>query len=387
MKSIISWSCDGETYALINFDENFVPCFVHGTHTANNIFKRETFIRNNPAFLTNSGSFAYNWNTGTLYIIPEENTGQIPFEVSYAKLESLLEVKGMSDFTVEGLTFTGVSSSYICDGGYYALLSNVERRRKNMEGDRLRHGAIVTSNVRNLLIRDCDFIGIGCNGIQLCDRTVKASVHDNRFVDVAMSGVSIGNPTINWSNPGNQNFAISVINNYFEHISYDYPNAACIFLGITDGAMVRNNTINGCGYSGIYGGWGWDSVTYEPGEEVNLRNVEISYNKVSNFMDVCRDGAAIYVTGGNAALTHVKRFNSIHHNYAFLKESGHTYRRGYYLDGATTAFILSRFTSLPIVSLYFVCQMEDIIKCAIGFILIKKGIWLNNLVEAEKKIH
>lgn len=217
--------------------------------------------------------------------------------------------------------------------------------------------------------------------------TVKASVHDNRFVDVAMSGVSIGNPTMNWSNPGNQNFAISVINNYFEHISYDYPNAACIFLGITDGAMVRNNTINGCGYSGIYVGWGWDSVTYEPGEEVNLRNVEISYNKVSNFMDVCRDGAAIYVTGGNAALTHVKRFNSIHHNYAFLKESGHTYRRGYYLDGATTAFILSRFTSLPIVSLYFVCQMEDIIKCAIGFILIKKGIWLNNLVEAEKKIH
>jgi Na+-driven multidrug efflux pump len=44
------------------------------------------------------------------------------------------------------------------------------------------------------------------------------------------------------------------------------------------------------------------------------------------------------------------------------------------------AYILSRFTGMPIVSLYFVCQFVDIIKCIIGFILIKKGIWLNNLI-------
>lgn len=44
------------------------------------------------------------------------------------------------------------------------------------------------------------------------------------------------------------------------------------------------------------------------------------------------------------------------------------------------AYVLSRFTGLEIVSLYFMCQLADIIKCVIGFILIKKGIWLNNLV-------
>lgn len=48
-----------------------------------------------------------------------------------------------------------------------------------------------------------------------------------------------------------------------------------------------------------------------------------------------------------------------------------------------TAYILSRFTGMPIVSLYFVCQFVDIIKCIIGFILIKKGIWLNNLIVKE----
>lgn len=47
------------------------------------------------------------------------------------------------------------------------------------------------------------------------------------------------------------------------------------------------------------------------------------------------------------------------------------------------AFCLSRFTGLSIIPLYFICQFVDIIKCIIGFILIKKGIWLNNLIVEE----
>lgn len=48
-----------------------------------------------------------------------------------------------------------------------------------------------------------------------------------------------------------------------------------------------------------------------------------------------------------------------------------------------TAYILSRFTGMPVVPLYFICQFTDIIKCVIGFILIKKGVWLNNLIGEE----
>ncbi len=48
------------------------------------------------------------------------------------------------------------------------------------------------------------------------------------------------------------------------------------------------------------------------------------------------------------------------------------------------AFVLSRFTDLPIVPLYLCCQLIDIIKCIVGFILIKKGVWMNNIV-AQKK--
>lgn len=48
------------------------------------------------------------------------------------------------------------------------------------------------------------------------------------------------------------------------------------------------------------------------------------------------------------------------------------------------AYMLSRFTGLPMVPLYLSCQLLDIIKCVIGFILVKKGVWINNLVGMQE---
>ncbi len=42
--------------------------------------------------------------------------------------------------------------------------------------------------------------------------------------------------------------------------------------------------------------------------------------------------------------------------------------------------VLAHFTTLPIMWLYFVGQGLEIIKCIIGLILVKKGVWLSNIV-------
>lgn len=47
----------------------------------------------------------------------------------------------------------------------------------------------------------------------------------------------------------------------------------------------------------------------------------------------------------------------------------------------TIAFTLSRFTALPVTAVFALVQVGDIIKCAIGFVLVKKGVWLQNIVE------
>lgn len=52
-----------------------------------------------------------------------------------------------------------------------------------------------------------------------------------------------------------------------------------------------------------------------------------------------------------------------------------------WLGNIPVAFVLSRFTALPIVPLFFAVNAIDLIKCVIGFIMVKKGLWLNNIVE------
>ena len=44
------------------------------------------------------------------------------------------------------------------------------------------------------------------------------------------------------------------------------------------------------------------------------------------------------------------------------------------------AFFLSRYTAITIIPLYLICQCTDFIKCALGYWMIKKGTWIQNLV-------
>ena len=46
-----------------------------------------------------------------------------------------------------------------------------------------------------------------------------------------------------------------------------------------------------------------------------------------------------------------------------------------------TAFSLAKFTTLSILWIYFFVQLTDSLKAIIGFILVKKGVWLHNIVD------
>ena len=47
------------------------------------------------------------------------------------------------------------------------------------------------------------------------------------------------------------------------------------------------------------------------------------------------------------------------------------------------AFVLSRYTALAPAMVYFLCQAIDIVKTICGFILLKKGVWVQNIVEKK----
>jgi putative MATE family efflux protein len=45
-----------------------------------------------------------------------------------------------------------------------------------------------------------------------------------------------------------------------------------------------------------------------------------------------------------------------------------------------TIFILTKYTNLNILYLYATCQLMELIKCIIGYFMLKSGMWLNNIV-------
>ena len=76
------------------------------------------------------------------------------------------------------------------------------------------------------------------------------------------------------------------------------------------------------------------------------------------------------------------------HNCYFTLRSGGKTLITFLFDSAFTwavavplAFVLSKYTNLPIVPLYLIIQSLDFVKCVIGFILVKKGLWIKNLIE------
>jgi Na+-driven multidrug efflux pump len=63
---------------------------------------------------------------------------------------------------------------------------------------------------------------------------------------------------------------------------------------------------------------------------------------------------------------------------AFLFDSGFSWA-----VSVPVAFVLSRFTSVPILPLFLICQLLVVIKCALGFYFVRRGDWLVNMVADE----
>ena len=73
--------------------------------------------------------------------------------------------------------------------------------------------------------------------------------------------------------------------------------------------------------------------------------------------------------------------------YFTLRSGGNTFVT-FLFDGAfmlcvvvPMSFLLTRFTGLPIIPVYMICQLSEVIKAAVGFVMVKRGVWVNNIVE------
>ncbi|MBR6521348.1 MAG: MATE family efflux transporter, partial [Oscillospiraceae bacterium] len=102
-----------------------------------------------------------------------------------------------------------------------------------------------------------------------------------------------------------------------------------------------------------------------------------------NTTDLVKDLAAKFLIVGAIMLP----FNAFSNSTYFTLRSGgltgvtFIFDSGYiWVISVPVAFILSRFTGMPIFPLYIVISALDFIKCFIGAYLLKQGKWLRSLV-------
>ena len=331
---------DGVPHALVKVWDGEMDFFCEKMAHHLNIGKRSVFFQNSPAFLTEPDTYAYDYQNGVLHLLLSQETLDHPrgFAVEYANLETLIEIDHVDNVTIENLHFMGVTSKYICEHVMSAGQAN------NVRGvGRLRHAAVLADTVRNLTVRGCSFNGIGTNGVQVVNYSAGTVVENCVFKNVGMCGVTIGNPTWNWHIEQNRTYCARIVNNRFEHIAYDYPAAPAIYVAQVDGLKILHNTVDGCAYSAVSVGWNWNPVSWELGERINIRDAELAYNCFHNYMDVLKDGGAIYVLGSNCNRETVsERFNRMHHNYAYLDTLVKAYGKyGYYCDGSASNWEVS----------------------------------------------
>ncbi len=293
------------------------------------------WLSNNAAYLDEEGEFLYEYDstdkTGTISALLPENADT----VSYPSLETLIHLKGAKNVTFRDLRLIGTTSNFVAENGFVIgqggyIKDYWNHGNSNRDGTytslksrleyALPNGAIYGEEVENISIVDCSFEMIGGDAVNF--RGVKATpvntVHilDSAFRDIGGSAIRVGNngdadADYLWSISKN----IFIQNNYIESTGRVYHACPAIMVLKVDTLEITHNTILDSAYSAISVGWRWGTAS----KTDNIKNANISYNYIEDFITKMQDGGAIYVLGGNdkkvESFDVETYWNTVSHNY------------------------------------------------------------------------
>ena len=335
---------NGGVHVLLKIEPDELSHYVKDMNPSLQPKDREMFFLNHPALLTEN-SWCYDHKTGVLQFSPKYDLEE---KVFVPMLENLLVFEDMDGVTLSQLIFTGATDKFVLKNGFHSHQAIVEKRSMK----KVPEAALMTRGVRRLSVRNCEFRELGGNGILMLGRSVMADIRDNYFHGISMAAISVGDPVRVRVNPKNIwsscqklvksdpkycDYDIRIDNNVIKDCGYEFPATPAVQVFRVDGLSICHNTIDGCPYSAVSVGWEWTAQPYTLGEMVNIRDAEIAYNRITNYTTLLCDSGAIYVVGANSNQAYTKRFNKMHHNYAW-NPTIRPKTRGYYLDGSSSGW-------------------------------------------------
>lgn len=300
------------------------------------------WLANKLAFLTEPNTFVYDREDGIFYV---KTDGTDPSELHYTipMLSQLMTLEDVKNVTIEGIAFRGTTSGWMTEHGYVRYQAGAQRGRSSTvwTPDLVTDAAIYVRDAQNLTVKNCSFADLGYDGVSLSGKVKDAAVTGNGFDRIDACALRIGTPEA--YSPLAYNYGVTIENNRIENIAEEYLSSPALQVFFAQDLSIKYNTIRHTSYSAISLGWSWRLL----GDgSLNLRNVEVAYNYIEDYITKMMDGGAIYCLGGNAAEANRDFFNTMHDNFvvitdqaAALPERNFT-PQGYYmclyLDGASS---------------------------------------------------
>ena len=108
------------------------------------------------------------------------------------------------------------------------------------------------------------------------------------------------------------------------------------------------------------------------------------FPEIYNTTDVVKDYATSLI---RIAALFMPLYSYYHATYFTLRSGGKTvvtflFDSGYlWAIMVPVAFVLSRFTNIPLIPMYLICQCSEVFKAVVGTVLVVKKVWVNNIVE------
>ncbi len=260
-------------------------------------------FENSKAFLSVAGEFFYDADESVIYYLPyaHQTTENTTIRIPYT--EELLSIKGgaaypVSNVYIEGLNFKYTGNAHI-DGKVGNQVNKDDGSNKRDAGtvnDGRPYSAITLEYAKNITFSGNTFAVMGGGALDFVEGTQNINISKNLFRSVGGNGILAGAIHYEIGMVKTAEAAlvkdINIEHNYFTDIAWQEYGGCAVALNYCLNGKISYNTINNTRYSGISVGWGWSKEAYP-----FLANNEISYNYISNAINLLSDGSAIYLVG------------------------------------------------------------------------------------------
>ena len=290
------------------------------------------YAENAYEFLDAPGEWYLDTKAGKIYYMPHEGEDMTTAEAVLGKLEQLIDLKGSKTLAVSNVTFRGITFSHTTwmqassDAGLLTIQANFYKKEGMTSATQWNNdnwmrpsAAIEGEFTTGVIFEGNTFTALGNAGLHLSRATKDAKIIKNKLTDCAGSGIVVGgfatadHDIVNkdGSNKDSAWYLVSENNliedNTIRDIGCVYAGGVGICVGYVRDTKVLHNTLTDLPYTAISFGWGWGCnggelrgqyYTDEDGVFLFCNN-EISYNYISNIMNVLFDGGGIYTLGRN----------------------------------------------------------------------------------------